>query len=135
MEEVTEGGGRLRSFTLPRSISIEEVSGGGTGTVNTGSGAGAGEGSGAITSTSVRKALVPSPFPSSMGAVIVGGAGDEITGVIEIISNVFVTVVRLVVVVGCGENMTDFSSCEARLPSSSATVAKSSSSRLTASTV
>merc|ERR1712241_443282 len=49
MEEVTEGGGRLRSFTLPRSISIEEVSlvaGGGTGTVNTGSGAGAGEGSG-----------------------------------------------------------------------------------------
>merc|ERR1719219_574694 len=55
MEEVTEGGGRLRSFTLPRSISIEEVSvvAGG----NTGSGAGAGEGSGAITSTSVRKAL------------------------------------------------------------------------------
>lgn len=107
---------------------------GGTGAAGTGSGAG--EGSGAITSTSVRKALVPSPLPSSMGAVIEGGAGEEITGVIEIASNVFVTVARLVAVaVGCGENMTDFSSCDARLPSSSATVARSSSSRLTASTV
>ena len=48
--------------------------------------AGTGEGSGAITSTSVRKALVPSPLPSSMGAVIEGGAGEEITGVIEIAS-------------------------------------------------
>ena len=63
---------------------VSEGADGGTGAAGTGSGAG--EGSGAITSTSVRKALVPSPLPSSMGAVIEGGAGEEITGVIEIAS-------------------------------------------------